>query len=402
MKAIIKPSKPHGKFCAPPSKSFAHRIMICAALSGGKSKISNLAESQDILATADCISALGALFEKTENGAEITGFVKNTDAAPVFPCRESGSTLRFFIPIACALFDSSVFSGSQRLIERGIGIYEDIFNNVGIKIEKNSDSIAFKGRLSAGEYAVCGNVSSQFISGLMFALPLLSGDSKITVLPPVESKPYIDITLSVLRDFGIEISETAENSYFIEGNQRYIPKDAKVEGDWSNAAPFFALNALGADIEIGGLSENSLQGDKIVTEYISALKKPHPAIDLSFCPDLAPVLFSLSAALSGGEFTGTARLKIKESDRAAAMKEELFKFGINAEISENRVIIPNRTLLPPKEPISSHNDHRIVMANAILLTLTGGVIDGIEAVNKSFPDFFEALASLGVDISYEN
>lgn len=401
MKAVIKPSKPHGKFCAPPSKSFAHRIMICAALADGTSKISNLSESQDISATADCISALGAIFEKTENGAEITGITKKTYATPVFPCRESGSTLRFFIPIACALFDSSIFEGSTRLIERGIGVYEEIFKNIGIKIGKSDNSIAFSGKLTAGEYTLCGNISSQFISGLMFALPLLSGDSKISVLPPVESKPYIDITLSVLRDFGIEISECGENEYFVKGNQRYIPKNATVEGDWSNSAAFFALDALGADIEITGLSDKSLQGDKIITKYIDDLKKSNPIIDLSACPDLAPVLFALSAALGGGEFTGTARLKIKESDRAEAMKEELSKFGIDMELYDNRAVISKGALLPPKEPINSHNDHRIVMATAILLTLTGGVIDGIEAVKKSFPDFFEALASLGVDISYE-
>ena len=401
MKAVIKPSKPQGKSCAPPSKSFAHRILICAALAGGTSRISNLSESQDILATADCISALGAIFEKAENGAKITGITKKADTTPVFPCRESGSTLRFFIPIACALFDSSIFEGSERLVERGIGVYEDIFKNIGIKIGKSDNSIAFSGKLTAGEYTLCGNVSSQFISGLMFALPLLSGDSKITVLPPVESKPYIDITISVLHDFGIEIAECGENAYFVKGNQRYIPKNVTVEGDWSNSAAFFALNALGADIEITGLSENSLQGDKVVTKYIEALKKPDPVIDLSACPDLAPVLFALSAALGGGEFIGTARLKIKESDRAEAMKEELSKFGIDMELYDNRAVISKGALLPPKVAISSHNDHRIVMATAILLTLTGGVIDGIEAVKKSFPDFFEALASLGVDISYE-
>ena len=401
MKAIIKPSFLKGKMSAPPSKSYAHRIMICASLAGGTSKISNIAESQDLLATADCIKALGANIEKIGNNAFITGITEKKGGKITLACRESGSTLRFLIPIACALYDFSVFNGSKRLIERGISVYEDIFKGCGIEVLKTDTEITLKGRLTPREYTVSGNVSSQFISGLLFALPLLDGDSKITVIPPVESKPYIDITLSVLKEFGINIKEECENSYVIKGNQRYLPKNMTVTGDWSNSAVFFALNELGSDIQISGLSKDSLQGDKIITEYVKLLKTDNPIIDVSSCPDLAPVLFALASALGGAEFIGTARLKIKESDRAEAMKEELLKFGIKTEIYDNRVIICKGDLRPPKEAILSHNDHRIVMALAMLLTITGGVIEGIEAVSKSYPDFFDVLSSLGAEVSYE-
>ncbi|MCR4719951.1 MAG: 3-phosphoshikimate 1-carboxyvinyltransferase, partial [Firmicutes bacterium] len=287
MKAIIKPSEAKGRIIAPPSKSFAHRIMICAALSDGTSEISNLSKSQDLLATTDCICALGANIKEHGDTLKITGRKMNGEKNAVFPCRESGSTLRFLIPIACALYDSSVFEGSERLLERGISVYEDIFKDCGIEISKTKNSITFCGRLLPKEYTVLGNVSSQFISGLLFALPLLDGDSKITVIPPVESKPYIDITLYVLEKFGIKIEKCGENSYFIRGNQKYQPQNMAVTGDWSNSAVFFVLNALGGNIEIEGLSEDSLQGDKIITEYIRELKKENPVIDISSCPDLA-------------------------------------------------------------------------------------------------------------------
>ena len=402
MKAIIKPSLAKGRVIVPPSKSFAHRIMICAGLADGTGKISNICESQDLLATADCILSLGAQIKKDGRNMQITGAKTQNAKNAVFPCRESGSTLRFFIPIACALFDSSVFEGSERLIERGISVYEDIFKDCGIEISKTQNSISFCGRLPAKEYTVLGNVSSQFISGLLFALPLLCGDSKITVIPPVESNPYIDITLYVLEKFGIEIEKCGENSYYIKGNQKYQPQNMTVEGDWSNSAVFFALNALGGDIDICGLSKDSLQGDKIITEYIAKLKKENPVIDISACPDLAPVLFALAAASGGAEFTGTARLKIKESDRAEAMSDELLKFGIKTEIYANRVVILKGGLKAPEVPLSSHNDHRIAMACSILLMKTGGVIDGAEAVSKSFPDFFDVLSSLGAEVSYED
>ncbi len=400
MRVKFKPSKLNGDFTAPPSKSFAHRAIISAALSGGTSRIFNISKSEDILATLDCISALGASFSEIDGGIEILGITNSKNA--VFPCRESGSTLRFIFPIALSLCDNSVFTGSKRLIERGIDVYEDIFTKKGIEISKTDTEISAFGRLVAGNYEVLGNISSQYISGLLFALPLLDGDSRVTVIPPFESKPYVDITVSVMEKFGVKTEKEGENCYLIKGNQKYSSCDTEVEGDWSNSAVFFALNALGSDISISGLDDNSLQGDKIITEYIKEIDKSEPKIDLSLCPDLAPVLFALSAAKGGGEFSGTKRLKIKESDRAAAMKAELLKFGIKTEIFDNRVRIFEGKLKVPDTVISSHNDHRIVMAMSLLLTQTGGEIDGAEAVSKSFPDFFKVLKSLGAEVSYED
>ena len=399
MRVRISPSHLGGNFVAPPSKSFAHRYLICAALSDGKSRIYNLSKSQDILATIDCILAFGA--SVTEN-SEFTGIVgngaKKTDFA-LFPCRESGSTLRFFFPIALAMCKKSTFTGTSRLLERGIGLYDDIFKN--IEVTKNDTSIEAIGKLTSGEYTLRGNVSSQYITGLLLSLPLLDGDSKITVIPPFESKPYVDITILVMEKFGVKIEKCDENCYLIKGNQKYIATDSTIEGDWSNSAVFFALNALGSDIKVLGLNNESLQGDKIITNFIKQLESENPKIDISDSPDLAPVLFALAGAKNGAEFTGTARLSIKESDRAKAMQEELLKFGIKTEIFENSVKVFKGNLKAPSIPIVSHNDHRIVMATAMLLTIVGGEILGAEAVSKSFPDFFDILKSLGTEVSYE-
>lgn len=399
MRVKFKPSKLYGNFTAPPSKSFAHRAIISAALSGGTSRIFNISKSEDILATLDCVSALGASFKEKDGCLEFSG-IKKAESA-LFPCRESGSTLRFIFPIALALCENAVFTGKKRLIERGIGIYEDILTEKGIEISKADTEISAHGRLTAGNYEIPGNISSQYISGLLFALPILDGDSRITVIPPFESKPYVDITLSVIEKFGIKIVKEDESRYFIKGNQKYSPCDTGVEGDWSNSAVFYAFNALGSDISVSGLDAASLQGDKVIAEYIKELDKKEPKVDLSLCPDLAPVLFALSAAKDGGLFTGTKRLKIKESDRAAAMKTELSKFGIKTEIFDDSVRILKGVLRTPDDVIFSHNDHRIVMAMSLLLSETGGVIDGAEAVSKSFPDFFEVLKSLGAEVSYE-
>ncbi|MBQ6907429.1 MAG: 3-phosphoshikimate 1-carboxyvinyltransferase [Clostridia bacterium] len=400
MKVKISPSNLSGKFSAPPSKSFAHRSIICAALSNGKSRIYNLQKSEDILATLDCISAFGVSAVENPEFTEIIGNGAKKISSALFPCRESGSTLRFFFPIALSMCGKSVFTGSPRLIERGIGLYEDILKD--IKIVKNDTSIEATGNLTSGEYTIRGNVSSQYITGLLLSLPLLDGDSKITVIPPFESRPYVDITISVMEDFGVEIKKCGENSYFIRGNQNYTARDTEIEGDWSNSAVFFALNALGSDITVAGLNAKSLQGDIVITEYIKKLDEPTPKIDISDSPDLAPVLFALAAAKNGAEFTGTARLRIKESDRAKAMQEELQKFGIKTEIYENSVKVFKGELQKPSAPIFSHNDHRIVMATAMLLTVTGGSICGAEAVSKSFPDFFDVLKSLGAEVSYES
>ncbi|MCR5584805.1 MAG: 3-phosphoshikimate 1-carboxyvinyltransferase [Lachnospiraceae bacterium] len=398
MIAKIKKSNLKGCLKAVPSKSFLHRMLICAALSEGRSRIGNVIKSEDILASIDCIRSLGAEVIEEGDSLMIRGIGRKMTENAAFPCRESGSTLRFFIPVAAALCEKATFTGSERLMERGIGIYEDALGSKGIKFSKEKGDLNVEGKLISGIYEIPGNISSQYITGLLFALPLLGGDSEIRVLPPVESRPYIDITISVLKLAGIEVEEPERNRFLIKGNSSFRPLDTDAEGDWSNAAFLYAMNGLGAEIEVSGLNGSSVQGDRICVENFKKLDKPHETIDIGGCIDLGPVLFAYASAKNGGHFTGTERLKIKESDRAAVMAEELLKFGVKAEIKENEVIIPEGGVKAPTKRLDSHNDHRIVMALTVLLMLTGGEIGGIEAVRKSYPGFFEDLRRIGLDV----
>ena len=401
MKVTFRPHKLRGEICAPPSKSYAHRQLICAALSEGESIVHGLEASEDIAATTDCIRALGATVEEFGNGSlRIKGGIKKA-AGAVFGCRESGSTLRFFLPLALLDGKDAVFTGTERLMQRGIGIYENIFEEKGISLEKGATKLTVRGKLHGGEYTMRGDVSSQFATGLLFALPLPESDSVLRILPPVESRGYIDITLDVLKRFGIEADETERNIFKIKGGQKYRSAEIEVEKDWSNAAFLFALNEVGADVKVTGLSEKSLQADKVCVELFERLRKPNAVIDVSGCPDLAPVLFAVAAARHGAKFVGTRRLKIKESDRAAVMAEELSKFGVRVEVSENEATVFSDGISKPTAPLSGHNDHRIVMALSVLASVTGGEIDGAEAVAKSYPRFFEDMKKLGAEAEYE-
>lgn len=398
MKVTIIPSVAGGRVAAPASKSAAHRMMIGAALAEGESLLRGVAESEDLLATLDCLRALGAQ-AALENGVLTVRGVGGdlSRSTGRFPCRESGSTLRFFVPLALLKQGMSLFTGSDRLMARGADLYAEVFAGKGITMEKTREGVAFSGRLTPGGYTVRGDLSSQYITGLLLALPLAGGDSTLRILPPVESRPYIDITRGVLRRFGVAVEETGENEFLIPQG-RYRPLTADVEGDWSNAAFFFALNALGGSVTVTGLSPDSRQGDRVYVELLERLKDGFAEIDIAATPDLGPVLFAAAAALHGGRFTGTRRLAVKESDRAAAMAEELAKLGVKTETEENTVTVYPGGLTQPTEPLYGHNDHRIVMALSVLLTLTGGSIEGAEAVKKSFPGFWEALEKLGVDM----
>lgn len=401
MKLKIDPSRLCGEIKAPPSKSYAHRMLICAALAGGVSRISGISDSEDMLATLDCIEALGAKYVKRGDLVTVQGRCGKTPEGAVLRCRESGSTLRFMIPIA--LTGARLrFEGTPRLLERGIGIYEQLLGQRGIEIKKDGNGIELCGALTAGDYVLRGDVSSQFVSGLLFALPLLDGDSTVKVLPPVESRAYIDITLSALRSFGVEVTEPEKNLFAVRGGQRYKPADIAVEGDWSNAAALAAFNFTGGSVTVTGLRQDSVQGDRVCLEYFERLREPDAVLDISSCPDLGPVLFALAAAeRHGAVFTGTRRLRIKESDRAAAMAQELSAFGIETELSDNSAVIRPGKLSAPARPLSAHNDHRIIMALTLLCSITGGVIDGVQAVRKSYPNYFDDLGSLGLEAEYE-
>lgn len=400
MDVEIKPSHLRGRIVAPPSKSMAHRLLIAAGLSGGESRITGVADSEDVLATLDLLQGLGAECQKTGERVVLQGMDPHV-AAPITPlsCRECGSTLRFFIPICLLSSHPVTLTGSSRLFARPLGIYEELCRTHGLYWRQEGNAVTLQGPLRGGTFTVAGNVSSQFISGLLFALPLCAEESVIHILPPLESKPYIDMTVKALSVFGISILWEDALTLRIPGGQTYRPRDLAVEGDFSNAAFFEALRSLGHDVTVEGLRENSLQGDRIYQDYFPALEQGSPTLSIRQCPDLGPILIALAAAKQGAVLTDTERLRIKESDRGVAMAQELAKFGVTVEVEENKITVPSGGLLRPSEILDGHNDHRIVMALAVLLTQTGGVIRGAQAVKKSLPEFFTILQSLGCEVT---
>lgn len=398
MIATIQPSAAHGRMTAPPSKSMAHRMLICAALAEGTSVIRNIELSQDILATIDCLKALGAEISCEDGRALVRGTAITEADRAVLPCRESGSTLRFLIPLCLLSGIPYTLTGKGRLFERPLKVYEKICKEQGLLWEKGENCLRIAGTLTAGEYEIPGNVSSQFISGLLFALPLLEGDSRICLIRPVVSRPYIDMTMQALRTFSVQTAWEGDDTIVIPGGQKYHSQDVCVEGDYSNAVFFDALNLLGGDVVLEGLSEDSLQGDRIYRQYFDRIESGYAEIDLTDCPDLGPILMVLAAMRHGARFTGTARLKLKESDRGAAMKEELERVGARVELASNESRVA-AGVKAPEVMLQGHGDHRIVMALAVLLTKVGGSIRGAEAVRKSLPDFWDRLAGLGVKVS---
>lgn len=399
MKVKILPSKTSGEVSAPPSKSFAHRYLIGSVLSCGKCVIKNIADSDDISATLSCIEQLGGSVTKDGNIVTVIPTAKSQIENAVFDCKESGSTLRFFIPVVLATgAKNCTFSGSERLLARGIKEYEKLFENSDVTIKSDEKSIEVNGTLSAGNYEISGEVSSQYTTGMLFALSRLSGKSTLKITGNAESRAYVDMTIKVLKDFGADITETEKNFFEINGKGRLSPGEFTVEGDWSNAAFLIALSRLAGTISVSGLNENSVQGDKICIEAFETLDGENAEIDLKDCPDLAPILFSYAAYKNGGKFINTRRLRVKESDRANVMAEELKKFGANVKVYENSVEIEKTQLKPPIVPLCGHNDHRIVMALSVLAAVFGAEIDGAEAVNKSYPDFFRVIKKAGVNV----
>lgn len=399
MKVKILPSKTSGEVSAPPSKSFAHRYLIGSVLSRGKCVIKNIADSDDISATLSCIEQLDGSVTKDGNIVTVIPTNEKQIENAVFDCKESGSTLRFFIPVVLATgAKNCTFSGSERLLARGIKEYEKLFENSDVTIKSDEKSIEISGTLSAGNYEISGEVSSQYTTGMLFALSVLDGKSTLKITGNAESRAYVDMTIKVLKDFGADIAEPEKNFFEINGKGRLSPGEFTVEGDWSNAAFLIALSRLVGTISVSGLNENSVQGDRFSSVAFDALDGENAEIDLKDCPDLAPILFAYAAYKNGGRFTNTRRLRVKESDRANVMAEELRKFGANVKVYENSVEIEKTQLKPPIVPLCGHNDHRIVMALSVLAAVFGAEIDGAEAVNKSYPDFFRVIKKAGVNV----
>lgn len=399
MNIRITPSLLHGRVEIPASKSCAHRAIICAALADGTSVLTGVTMSKDIEATIGSMSALGAKFDISSDTVRVSG-ISSPEKSAVIDCNESGSTLRFIMPVAAALGAESEFLGRGRLPQRPIDIYKRELSAKGVSFITEEMPYKLAGRLKAGRFEVEGSVSSQFITGLMFALPLLDGDSEIIFTSHLESRPYVDITIDILRRFGIEVGET-ENGFTVRGGQKYHPHDERIEGDYSQAAFFYVADALGSDVEIGNLSPESVQGDRRITEIVAQMSAGgtlgHFSADCSDIPDLVPILGVLGTFGDGDSVIYHAeRLKIKESDRLASTAALLGSLGASADITDDGLVIhPVKRLTGGT--VDSFGDHRIVMAAAVAATRAEGevVITGAEAAEKSYPDFFKDYTMLG-------
>lgn len=428
MKCVeLTPTLLRGSVNIPPSKSLAHRAIICAALSKGESTIKNVQYSDDILATINGMRNFGCNIVKNKDSIRITGiglsncadlFSNNADnnSIKTIDCIESGSTLRFLIPISLAIGGEYVFKGKGNLVNRPLNPYYEIFKDKGIKYSNDNGKLPLKvcGKLKSGEYKVKGDISSQFISGLLFALPTLNGDSKIVITTKLESKKYVDLTIDVLSKFGIHIKNNDYNEFIIEGNQTYKSASYEVEGDFSQAAFFLASSLIGSSVSCRGLNLNSHQGDKIFIDIIKKMganvkleddlsirvvksKTKGIDIDVSECPDLVPIL-AVVASLSSGttRILNAGRLRIKECDRLCAITSELSKLGADIEELKDGLIINGKEMLYGGK-VNSWNDHRIAMALSIasIRCKKNVVICGSECVKKSYPEFWNDFKKLG-------
>ena len=407
---IIKADKLVGELSPPPSKSVLHRYIIASSLAKGVSKIENISFSEDIIATIEAMKKLGANIEQKENYLLIDGSdtFKNLNENIEIDCNESGSTLRFLFPLSIVKENKVLFKGRGKLFKRPMTPYFENFEKYKIKhFYINENEILLEGQLKAGIYEIDGNISSQFITGLLFSLPLLDGKSKIIINGKLESSNYIDISLDCLSKFGIKIINNSYQEFIIEGSQSYRAGNYRTEADYSQAAFFLVANAIGSNIKINDLSENSLQGDKKIIDYISEIdnwnSKDTLVLDGSETPDIIPIL-SLKAAVSGKkiEIVNVERLRIKESDRLKATVEELSKLNFDLIEKKDSILINSREALKANKnekivSLSAHSDHRIAMMIAIAATCYDGeiLLDNLDCVKKSYPNFWEVFLSLG-------
>ncbi len=417
MKSVkIKKSRLSGRIMIPASKSAAHRAIFCAALADGASLLTGLGElSKDLCATLQAAEGLGAEVRVSEGGICITG-ARSVPTVGFFDCGESGSTLRFLIPVAAALGMEAGFTGSGRLPERPLGAYRQLLPAHGVAYESEGGGLPLeiRGQLTPGLFELEGNVSSQYITGLLLALPLLERESEIRLLSPLQSAGYVEMTLRMLRDFGVA-AEPSENGWHVPGGQRYRANSLRVEGDWSQAAFFLCAGAMGHDISVEGLRADTAQGDREILSLldrfgaqpkeenglVSCPPSPLRGIEINAAqiPDLVPIL-AVTAAFASGEtrITGAERLRIKESDRLCACAEGLSRMGADIEELPGGLIIRGGRPLHGAK-IRGYNDHRIVMAFSIAGTITGDMtITDAVSIHKSYPGFFSDLKKLGGDI----
>ncbi len=422
MNVIIKPSKLTGDVIIPPSKSLSHRAIIAASLAKGKSTITNVLFSRDILATIDAMEACGAKITKYEDSLEIYGIEKVIRNKSIIDANESGSTIRFMIPIALTNNEPITFVGHNNLVNRPLDVFYEIFDNQNIEYKREDNKylpLYVNGGLKPGNYNIRGDISSQFITGLLYALPLLNGDSEIIITTNLESKGYIDLTLDILNMYGVEIINDNYERFIIKGNQSYKPHDYEIEGDYSQSAFFLVADMLGANINLLAMREDSYQGDKKIIDDIKSFggnvsfdnkilkAEGMPkgcTIDFSQSPDLGPALTVL-AALSDGHssFINAKRLRIKECDRITCMADELNKIGCIVKENPDGMEIDGVKDINPIE-FDSHNDHRVAMALSMICLVSKKEfkILNAECVSKSYPNYWNVFESLGGIISYED
>ena len=430
MSVTITPSRLSGTVTPPPSKSQAHRLLIAAALAEGESVISNVAFSQDIQATLDCLDNLGAEFVREGSAVTVRGMGANPMsplrrmAYPRLDCGESGSTLRFLIPVALAVRAGGIFTGRGRLMERPQGPYFDLFDEKGIFHESKDGALTITASLTPGTYRLPGDVSSQFVTGLLYALPLLEGDSEIVLASPLESRGYVDMTVEALGQFGVRV-EARPGGWHIPGGQLYQPRSLTVEGDWSQAAFWYAAQALGNPVTVAGMNQRSTQGDREILDWVRMVKNepmaggvtipiwgtatekerlPNPSggcavsIGVSQNPDLVPPLAAMGALMAGMlRIENAARLRMKESDRLASVTAVLSALGADVKEGPDFLEIRGKERLAGGVKVDSYNDHRIAMMAAIAATRCEKpvTITGAQCVAKSYPDFWEEYERLG-------
>lgn len=417
MDITLSPTSYHGSVTVPPSKSAAHRAILAAAMAHGRSVITNVDLSSDILATVGACRSLGCGIEvsQSEHYHTLTvdgGLSLHDDA--VIDCAESGSTLRFFIPVACTLSGTKTFTGHGRLPYRPVDAYLQIFDDQHIGYSHPSDKnlpLTVSGLLHGGTYGIDGRVSSQYVTGLLYALPVLDTDSTVKVMGGFESRGYVDLTVDMLRRFGIDIGVSGDD-FAIKGSQRYAPQDLTVEGDYSQAAFFIVAGAIAGDVRIEGLDAHSLQPDSAiisimrrmgadltVEDDVLIVKQSDlrgTVIDVSQCPDLVPPL-AIAAAFAQGStrIMGAARLRIKECDRLHALAVNLNTLGIKAEETDDELIIEGGVITGGI--VDTFGDHRIAMAFAVAAARASGSIHipGAQCIDKSYPNFYDDLKALG-------
>ncbi len=400
--AVITPCRLEGSVQVPPSKSMAHRFLLAAGLAEGVSRIGNLALSQDVEATLSCLEVLGAGLSWEGDGSLLVrgtaGRPAGGDGLPTFQCGESGSTLRFFLPVALAVAGGGRFAGRGRLMQRPMEPYERALTGKGVRWSQQGDTLSVEGTLPAGRYELPGDVSSQFVTGLLYALPLTGGTSELVLASPLESAGYVDMTLQALAQFGVRVERKGER-FLVPGGQVYRPGRAEVPGDWSQGAIWYAANFLDHRVDIRGLDAQSSQGDRQIASLYWQLARPGDRrIDVSQCPDLAPALGAMAAVARGSTtLTGCGRLRMKESDRLSAIAAAVNALGGDAEEGEDTLTIRGAGRLRGGCAVDSRGDHRIAMMAAILATRCREpvTVTGMDCVSKSYPDFWAHFAMLG-------